>query len=220
MLLIFLFPFAVSLQSQNFAWIDAIETGYAVNPNLVRYTVKSSPDGTTWFVGMKEQVLNYTNMMGDQFVIRYDAEGNKLEEYLIEGALIINAMETDEAGNLYLGGVAHDSVSFDDLQVYRDTYYYPLITKLETGMTTGVSHTYSGPETLILSPNPVKEGIKLPFVPGEIVLFQVYSFSGNKLLEGKHRKHITLENMPVGMYYLKLHLSDGRTFGGKFIVAE
>ena len=520
LLLILLFPFAGAIQSQNFTWIDAVETGYSMNPNMVRYSVKASPDGTTWFVGMKEQILSYTNMMGDHFVIRYDADGNKLEEYLIEGALIINAMETDEEGNLYMGGdfyqgdvvfwdgttlawddltlngfvakiqaggvvewarnmkeitgtystigafafkngtmhaayggwmnswistidedgeftqiiaqtdvgitagidldsdgnlyvtgscsggqslfngvsytspfsynkylikynaegvpqwihfvedvtcvfpevavgpddhvywsgmlhnvctidtidlegpswvfdffiarfnpegevqwarevpqeltgdagtgivqsleampdnsvtfagfvrgtvdwgngvvsttsipgnyvmmvnfnsagtaqwtktssgenytnthaidtdlngdlylagVAHDTATFDDLQVYRETYYYPLITKLEAGMATAVPQTHSGPEKLILSPNPVKDRINLPFAPEEIALVQVYSLGGKKVLEGKYQKHLALDNLPVGMYYLKVLLTDGRNFGVKFISAE
>ncbi len=104
--LVFIFSLIVSLSAvaQTFTWIDGEETGYEYNPAMVNYSVCSSSDGTVWFGGLKERVTSYYLMMGRNFLIRYDAQGTRLETDLIEGNLVITAMKCDPAGNLYLAG--------------------------------------------------------------------------------------------------------------------
>ena len=90
--------------SQTFAWIDGEETGYNLNPSAVNYTVCVAPDQTIWFGGLKEKLANYYQMMGNNILIRYDALGNRLGTYMINGTLVINAMKCDPAGHLYIAG--------------------------------------------------------------------------------------------------------------------
>lgn len=92
------------LFGQSFSWIDGEETGYQMNPAMVNYTVTVSSDNTIWFAGMKQKITSYHEMMGDQFLIQYDQEGNRLEEYLIQGSLLIYSMEGDKNENIYISG--------------------------------------------------------------------------------------------------------------------
>jgi hypothetical protein len=43
-------------------------------------------------------------MMGDNFLIRYDAQGNRLADYLMTGSLVISAMKCDPEGHLFIAG--------------------------------------------------------------------------------------------------------------------
>lgn len=94
----------VKTNGQTFTWIDGEETGYQMNPDMVKYTVSTSPDGTVWFAGLKEKTTHYYSMMGKQFLFQYDDAGNRLNEYFINGILVIYVIETDENGNVFIAG--------------------------------------------------------------------------------------------------------------------
>lgn len=102
-ILVFTFSCSVSI-AQTFTWGDSEETGYQMNPMMVKSISVTSDDGTVWFISMKEKVMSYQNMMGDSFIIKYDSDGNRQAEYIIDGTLIINVAITDDEGNLIISG--------------------------------------------------------------------------------------------------------------------
>jgi len=106
--------------SQTFTWLDGEDIDYEMNPGMVKSVVGAIPDGSVWFAGMKERITSYHEMMGLQFLIQYDENGNRQEEFLIEGALVINAMEIDDAGNLYIAGdfINEDIIFWDGTIIY------------------------------------------------------------------------------------------------------
>jgi hypothetical protein len=106
-----------SINAQSFDWIDGEETGYEMNPMMVLNTVSLAEDNSVWFAGIKEQTTNYYTMMGDNFLIRLDNEGNRLDEHLIAGSLVIHAMECDTDGNLYIAGDLID----EDVEFWEGT---------------------------------------------------------------------------------------------------
>lgn len=93
-----------SLTAQTFMWGDSEETGYEMNPNMVKSLNVSSPDGSVWFISMKQKVMSYQNMMGDCFIIKYNSDGVRQAEYFIDGTLIVNTAIVDDAGNLIISG--------------------------------------------------------------------------------------------------------------------
>lgn len=95
---------SITTFSQSFTWVDGEETGYDLNPTMIRYNVSYSVDGTIWFAGLKSKVLTYHDVMGDYFIFRYDEDGNRLNEYIISGAINIYDIENDPQGNLLIGG--------------------------------------------------------------------------------------------------------------------
>jgi hypothetical protein len=95
---------SISAKTQTFTWIDGEETGYNLNPSAVNYAVCVAPDQTVWFGGLKEKFTNYYLMMGNNFLIRYDDQGNRVSNYLINGSLDISAMKCDSAGHLFIAG--------------------------------------------------------------------------------------------------------------------
>jgi hypothetical protein len=101
--------------AQHFQWIDAEETGYEMNPAMAQYTVATAPGNTIWFSGMKLQKTSYYAMMGDLFLIQYDDQGNRLNEYTILGIAVVHAMECDSEGNVYIAGdIYEDDLAFWD----------------------------------------------------------------------------------------------------------
>jgi len=102
-LLAFALSFSITY-AQTFAWGDSEETGYEMNPMMVKSINVTSDDGSVWFISMKEKVMSYQNMMGDCFIIKYDGDGVRQAKYLIDGTLIINEAITDDNGNLIISG--------------------------------------------------------------------------------------------------------------------
>lgn len=104
-LIVFAIVISVSIsRAQTFTWGDSEETGYQMNPAMVKSINVSSVDGSIWFISMKEKVMSYQNMMGHCFIIKYDSDGNREAEYIIQGALIVNEAITDINGNLIISG--------------------------------------------------------------------------------------------------------------------
>lgn len=104
MLLLILTSISLFASAQTCTWIDGEETGYNLNPSSVNYVVCVAPDQTVWFGGLKEMHTNYYLMMGKNILIRYDAQGDRLGTYLIDGTLDITSMKCDPDGNLYIAG--------------------------------------------------------------------------------------------------------------------
>jgi hypothetical protein len=95
---------SICVKAQTFTWVDGEETGYNLNPSAIDYAVCVAPDQTVWFAGLKEKITNYYSMMGNNFLIRYDQQGNRMNDYLINGSLLINTMKCDPAGHLFIAG--------------------------------------------------------------------------------------------------------------------
>jgi hypothetical protein len=93
-----------SANAQTFTWIDGEETGYNLNPSAINYAVCVAPDQTVWFAGLKEKLTIYYSMMGNNFLIRYDQQGNRMNNYMITGSLIISNLKCDPSGHLYIAG--------------------------------------------------------------------------------------------------------------------
>jgi len=93
-----------SAGAQTCSWIDGEETDYNLNPGMVNYTVCTAPDQTVWFGGLKEKLYSYYQMMGNNILIHYDAVGNRIGTYMMNGTLVISSMKCDPAGHLYISG--------------------------------------------------------------------------------------------------------------------
>jgi hypothetical protein len=123
-LLIFLL--AGGLSSQTPEWIHGRDINYSMNPEILNYTLASSPDGNIWYAGLKNYIQPYNDALGDLFISLVDKDGNVLEDYEITGSMVIRDMKTDEDGFLYLAGQTLTDISFWD--GYTLNYSGPHIT--------------------------------------------------------------------------------------------
>jgi len=103
---------AGGLSSQTPEWIQGRDINYSSNPEMLNYTLASSPDGNIWHAGMKNYIQPYTNPMGDLFLALYDSDGNLLQDYEITGSMLLRDMKTDDDGFLYLAGQTITDINF------------------------------------------------------------------------------------------------------------
>jgi hypothetical protein len=101
---ILLLFFSINATAQNFEWVIGEETNYEMNPAMANYKASTAPDGTIWFGGMKELVQFYQEAMGNLFLKQLDASGNQLQYHEITGSALLDDIETDDSGNVYLIG--------------------------------------------------------------------------------------------------------------------
>ncbi|MBK6967029.1 MAG: T9SS type A sorting domain-containing protein [Bacteroidales bacterium] len=124
--------FVNNLSSQSFEWVHGRDIDYELNPNMLSYSVTTSPDGTIWQGGMKNFVEFYNEAMGNLFLAQYNSNGNLLHEYEITGSATLNDMETDSEGNLYVTGQTLNTLHFWDGSqlLYNNTFIEGFLLKV------------------------------------------------------------------------------------------
>jgi hypothetical protein len=130
--LFILITFVNNLSSQSFEWIKGRDINYDMNPDMLSYSVTTSTDGTIWQGGMKNFVEFYNEAMGDLFLAQFSSNGNLIHEYEITGSAILNGLEADSEGNLYVTGQTLNTLHFwDGSQLnYNNTFIEGFLIKV------------------------------------------------------------------------------------------
>jgi len=115
-IIILLLTTGINAGSQNFEWIRGRNINYDSNPEMLSYTVCTSPDGGIWQGGIKHFIEFYHEAMGNLFIARYDNEGNLTEDFEITGSASIRNLASDADGNLYISGQTLGDLLFWDGQ--------------------------------------------------------------------------------------------------------
>ena len=108
------FSSILMVSSQSYEWIRGRDLNYSMNPDMINYTLCTSPDGTIWQGGLKNFIEFYSEGMGDQFLANYDAGGVLLNDYEISGSAVLHSMKADNEGYLYITGQYISDLHFWD----------------------------------------------------------------------------------------------------------
>lgn len=90
--------------AQSVEWITGKEINYSSNPELLNYSITTSPDGSIWFGGLNQKKEFHSEAMGDLFLVQYNDKGEPLQEYIIEGLLLLRDIKSDADGYIYIVG--------------------------------------------------------------------------------------------------------------------
>jgi hypothetical protein len=115
--LLFLFivgSFAVN--GQTFEWIKSQQINYEYNPDMLNYVVATDEDGNVFHAGMKNFTINYSNMLGDVFINKYNTSGNNLFSVEITGNALVKHLEAAN-GQLILTGIFKGNLVFPGQQI-------------------------------------------------------------------------------------------------------
>ncbi len=116
------------------------------------------------------------------------------------------AMDKDTDDNLYLTGSARETVQFDTCSYTGDSYYYPFLTKLNTGVTTGISKPDSRLNFTVY-PNPTGDYLVVGTSAKDHFTLILSNIDGQEILKQttvSPSTKIDVSKLPSGVYLLKL----------------
>jgi len=109
--------FASGLYAQNFEWLKTPDITLSMNPDMVSYSTACDPAGNVYYAGFKENAFPYSDILGDLFYNKYDANGNLLFSKTITGRAIIQNMISDKDGNIIIALGYNSHFTIDGLTI-------------------------------------------------------------------------------------------------------
>jgi hypothetical protein len=130
------------------------------------------------------------------------------------------AIDADAEGNLFLTGTSHGTTQFDTCSYTGVSFYYPYLTKLNTGMTTGVNRPDS-PLHLAVYPNPSGDYLVVETSAQATCILTLSNLNGQTILKQSHSNptiRLDVSTLPSGVYFLKLVNPEGFSKVRKVVV--
>jgi len=121
MLIIMISIFTLSANAQNFQWVRNQTHSIQFNPDLTSFVSETDASGNSLLAGIYNFKLSYGNYYGDVSLKKYDTQGNLLFEKILYGKIIIEGMQTDHSGSIYLSGSFMDTLIIDPVNFILNT---------------------------------------------------------------------------------------------------
>jgi Secretion system C-terminal sorting domain len=110
--LIILFIVANSY-SQNFQWVDFPPVTYGLSTNNLGYSITADDSGNVYAVGFKNNYFLSSEIYGNLFYRKYDANGTLIFDKEITGKVRSINLTNDNVGNVYLVAGFKNTITFD-----------------------------------------------------------------------------------------------------------
>jgi hypothetical protein len=220
--------YLVKLNPQgNALWgreVPQVMTGDATTGSLD--IIKVMPDNSVTLGGVTRGMVDWGNgvvsntgsMNQGAWLLNYDSEGMSQWTKTVQGDFTdLKSMDTDLTGNLYFTGIGHDTIWFDNLNLYRTTFYYPYLVKLENPATGLREKTEA--HHIILVPNPARDFITiLPegLVSGKVEIVDLY---GKVVLQFRKENRMNISSLSSGVYFVRYKMGDGSEGREKLVVS-
>lgn len=108
-------------KSQTFEWVRTAQIDYEYNPGMLQYTSCTDTEGNIYFFGLQEHLIFYNQAMGNQFLRKYNPQGELMWEKIITGEGLASGIYCDNNNGIYLFGQLHTNLSFwDELTLYYE----------------------------------------------------------------------------------------------------
>jgi hypothetical protein len=203
--------------------VPQVMTGDATTGSLD--IIKVMPDNSVTIGGETRGMIDWGNgvttnvgsMINEALLLNFNSDG--VAQWGKTGAgsyTDMKSMDADLSGNLYFTGVGHDTVSFDQQQIYRTTFYYPYIAKIENSPTTGL-----GQKELLhrisVFPDPATDFITISskvLVNGHL---DIINQEGKTVMQGNNFTKMSISSLTPGMYCVKVQFADGSISIEKFV---
>ncbi len=117
-LLFLLLPLCI--QAQSYEWVKFPPAFTPNNPDLIGYSVATDLSGNVYCTGFKDEPYVYNDVLGNQFINKYDASGNLIFSKAITGKVQTHNLVVDSKQNsivtlkflnfMSIGGVEFNTV--------------------------------------------------------------------------------------------------------------
>lgn len=120
-LIIVLSILSFNANAQSFQWVRNQTHNIQFNPDLTSFLNETDASGNSVIAGIYNYKLSYGNYYGDVSVKKYDPTGNLLFTKILSGKIIVESMQTDQSGNIYLSGSFMDTLKIDSVNFIFNT---------------------------------------------------------------------------------------------------
>ncbi len=133
---LFLLFITISIHSQTFQWVDFPTVNYSIGQTN-GYPTCCDNLGNVYFVGIKDNQFNSSNIYGNLFYRKYNSSGSLLYEKIIGGKVRSFNLKSDSLGNIYLVAAFKTSISFDSGAAINtsETSEVPILIKFDSNGT-------------------------------------------------------------------------------------
>ena len=107
--------------AQNFTWVRNQTHSILFNPDLTSFLSESDAAGNTLLAGIYNYRLSFGNYYGDVSVKKYDPMGNLMFIKILSGKIVIDGLQADQSGNIYLSGSFMDTLKIDTVNFIFNT---------------------------------------------------------------------------------------------------
>jgi hypothetical protein len=183
-------------------------------------SIAGSTRGTVdWGNGVVTSTANFTNQ---SMVLNISSEGqpNWVKTGIADWYSQAFAIDADAEGNLYLTGTSHGTTQFDTCSYTGESFYYPYLTKLNTGMTTGIRRP-DPPLHLAVYPNPSGDYLVVETSARANCFLTLSNLNSQIILRqslSNQTTRIDVSKLPSGVYFLKLVNPEGYSEVRKVVV--
>lgn len=100
---IWLIALGFTAQSQDFEWVETIDTDTNINFDLLNYITATDTQGNIYFTGIKDNVsFNCTDVMGSIVYNKYNSTGGLMFSKVFSGTGLLYGIKPDNEGNVIL----------------------------------------------------------------------------------------------------------------------
>jgi hypothetical protein len=103
---------ALSGKTQTFEWLKTVPIDYEFNPGMIQYSTCTDPEGNIYFFGLQEHLIFYNQAMGNQFLKKYNPDGELIWEKIVTGEGLATGIYCDNTGGIYVYGQFHSDLDF------------------------------------------------------------------------------------------------------------
>ncbi|NMH29100.1 T9SS type A sorting domain-containing protein [Flavobacterium silvaticum] len=113
-LLLLLFPFCLCAQTYEWVKFPLVQMQY--NPDLIGYSVANDQSGNLYYAGFKDEPFIYNDILGNQFINKYNPDGELFFSKTISGHVQTHNLIVDSQHNIIVALKFVNQMTIEDVE--------------------------------------------------------------------------------------------------------
>ncbi|MEO8210958.1 MAG: hypothetical protein ABI840_10380 [bacterium] len=113
--------FSMFSYAQNFQWVNHQSLNLQSNPEITSFVSETDIQGNSLLASLNLFKISYGGYFGDVSLKKFNSSGQLLFTKLLYGKLIVEGLQTDLIGNIYLSGSFMDTLRIDSVNYILNT---------------------------------------------------------------------------------------------------
>lgn len=118
---IILSSFSFNLNAQSFQWVNHQTHNFQFNPDITSFVTASDAQGNSLLASIYNFRILFTGYYGDVSLKKFDPSGALLFNKILYGKIVIDRLQTDNSGNIFISGSFLDTLRIDSVNVIYNT---------------------------------------------------------------------------------------------------
>lgn len=113
--------FSLSLKAQSFKWVNHQSHNIQFNPDITSFVSETDPQGNSLLACINNFKVSFGGYYGDVSLKKYTSSGLLMFNKIFYGKVIVDGLQTDLNGNIYLSGSFMDTLWIDQSNYILNT---------------------------------------------------------------------------------------------------